>query len=163
MPMRLEGSCRCGAVRFSAESSAPCPYQLCYCAACRKSGGAGYAINLLADAGTLSVTGTAHVKVYRAIIHSDPYNGAEGPCRRHFCERCGSMLWIHDPDWPDLLHPFASAIDTPLPTPPSRTHIMLDFKAPWVEPDIGEGDATYDRYPELSIEEWHKGKGVWLI
>jgi hypothetical protein len=160
--MTLEGSCRCGAVSYAVESSAPYPYQLCYCTACRKSGGAGYAINLLADAATLRVEGRSSVGVFRAVIDSEPYSGAEGGCRRHFCRDCGSMLWIHDPDWPDLLHPFASSVDTDLPAPPARVHLMLDFKAPWVEPDIGPDDQTFPRYPEQSIEDWHKSRGLWI-
>ncbi len=43
--------------------------------------------------------------------------------RRHFCKKCGSALWLWDPGWPELVHPFASAIDTDLPVPPERTHI----------------------------------------
>ena len=75
---------------------------------------------------------------------------------------CGSALWLFDPTWPDLIHPFASAIDTPLPTPPSRTHIMLRFKANWVQPDIGPDDQVFDGYPEMSIEEWHRARQLWL-
>ena len=37
MPMRLEGSCRCGAISFSVDSHTPYPYQRCYCSICRKS------------------------------------------------------------------------------------------------------------------------------
>jgi len=48
MPMRLEGSCRCGAISFSVDSHTPYPYQRCYCSICRKSaGGGGYAINIM--------------------------------------------------------------------------------------------------------------------
>ena len=47
-PMRLEGSCRCGAISFSVDSHTPYPYQRCYCSICRKSaGGGGYAINIM--------------------------------------------------------------------------------------------------------------------
>ena len=54
---RLDGSCHCGAVRFSVSSHTPHPYQLCYCTICRKTaGGGGYAINLMAVAGTLEIT-----------------------------------------------------------------------------------------------------------
>ena len=52
MPMRLEGSCRCGAISFSVNSHTPYPYQRCYCSICRKSaGGGGYAINIMGLAG----------------------------------------------------------------------------------------------------------------
>jgi hypothetical protein len=58
MPMRLEGSCRCGAISFSVDSHTPYPYQRCYCSICRKSaGGGGYAINIIGLADTLKVKG----------------------------------------------------------------------------------------------------------
>src|SRR5262245_54401568 len=48
--MRLEGSCRCGAISFSVDSHTPYPYQRCYCSICRKSaGGGGYAISIMVD------------------------------------------------------------------------------------------------------------------
>jgi len=60
MPMRLEGSCRCGAVSFSVDSHTPYPYQRCYCSICRKSaGGGGYAINIMGVADTLKVKGNS--------------------------------------------------------------------------------------------------------
>ena len=56
--MRLEGSCQCGAVRFSVTAYAPVPYLRCYCSVCRKTaGGGGFAVNLGAKADTLRVAG----------------------------------------------------------------------------------------------------------
>jgi hypothetical protein len=56
MPMRLKGTCRCGAISFSVDSHTPYPYQRCYCSICRKSaGGGGYAINIMGLADTLKV------------------------------------------------------------------------------------------------------------
>ena len=64
--MRLEGSCHCGAVRFSLNSRTPVPYMRCYCSICRKTGGGGgYAINLGGDAATLEVAGKEHLTVYQ--------------------------------------------------------------------------------------------------
>src|SRR3546814_8491839 len=113
MPAKLDGSCRCGAVRFSANSHTPVPYQLCYCSICHKQqGGGGYAINLGADARSLMIEGEEHLGLYRARIEE----GEHPTCRlssgeRHFCRLCGSALWLYDPSWPELVHPFASAID----------------------------------------------------
>jgi hypothetical protein len=28
---------------------------------------------------------------------------------RRFCKYCGSCLWVYAPDYPDLMHPFASS------------------------------------------------------
>ena len=162
MPLLMTGSCRCGAVRFEVASHAPVPYQLCYCSICRKQqGGGGYAINLSAIAGTLKVEGEEELGLYRAEIEE------EGHCRtssgeRRFCRACGSALWLFDPSWPELIHPFASAIDTDLPPAPERVHLMLKYKASWVEPDIRPGDAAFDLYPKESIESWHKSRGLWV-
>jgi len=159
MPMRLEGSCRCGAVSFALDSHTPYPYQRCYCSICRKSagGGSGYAINIMGDAATLSVQGRRALRAWHA-----PIDGTLGSAARHFCRRCGTPLWVSDEQWPELVHPFASAIDTALPTPPANVHLLLRDKAAWVEPHIAAGDDCFDGYPALSIEDWHKQHGLWV-
>jgi hypothetical protein len=158
---KLEGSCHCGAVRFTVVSHTPEPYQHCYCSICRKTqGGGGYAINIMGEADTLKVAGAEHVKVYQArgtASHGD----APGPARRHFCMHCASYLYITDPRDPKLVHPFASAIDTALPVPPERTHVMLHDKAAWVEVMDTPEDMLYGGYPDLSIEEWHRRNGLY--
>ena len=164
MPTKLDGSCRCGAVRFSVTSHTPVPYQLCYCSICRKQqGGGGYAINLGADATSLTVEGEEQLGLYRARIEDDEHPTCKlSSGERRFCRECGSALWLFDPDWPELVHPFASAIDSELPPPPSRVHLMLKYKAGWVEPAIGPDDALFDLYPEKSIEDWHQDEGAWV-
>ncbi len=164
MPMQLAGSCRCGAVAFSVQSHTPAPYQLCYCSICRKqAGGGGYAINLGADARTLEIKGKDAIGIFRARIHDDEHSKATTSSgERNFCTKCGTALWLFDPTWADLVHPFASAIDSDLPKPPSRVHLMLKYKASWVEPDIRAGDTAYDLYPELSIADWHRQHGMWV-
>jgi hypothetical protein len=160
--MRLEGSCHCGAVRFTVESQHPYPFNLCYCSICRKTAGAGgFAINLSGDAGTLDVEGAEHIRTYRALMH-DAESGEESPssAERKFCGKCGSALWVWDPHWPELLHPHASAIDTPLPVPPEHTHLMLGSKASWLEPWIRASDKTFDGYPDESIAAWHQRLGL---
>lgn len=154
--MRIEGSCHCGAVRFSAEAYAPVPYLRCYCSICRKTaGGGGYAINLGARAKSLKVTGEEHITMFRARI-----DGEESTAERRFCKRCGSALWVYDPTWPDLVHPFASAIDTRLPEPPEQVHMMLGSKADWVRVDVRPGEAQFEAYPDQSLEDWHRAHGL---
>ena len=76
--MLLEGSCRCGAVRFRVESPEPYPFMLCYCSICRKTaGGGGYAINLGALSDALEVEGEKNVSVYQA--HRDGKMSAARP------------------------------------------------------------------------------------
>ena len=121
--MKLEGSCHCGAVKFTVASHTPYPYMRCYCSICRKTaGGGGYAINIMGDARSRSPCAAASSSAcYRARIRDKA--GARGtlsPARRHFCAKCGSALWVWDPRWPEWVYPFASAIDTPLPKPPEE-------------------------------------------
>lgn len=162
--MRIEGSCYCGAVRYSAVSRTPYPYMRCYCSICRKTaGGGGYAINIMAEADTLEV---ADAEGRLAFHHGgvddpeQPGQTRESPGRRYFCNACGSALWVADPRWPQWIYPFASAIDSPLPVPPESVHIMLDFKAPWVEVPEGRGHRHFRRYPDEAIVEWHRRHGL---
>lgn len=160
--MQLKGSCHCGQVGFRLESAHPYPFNLCYCSICRKTaGGGGYAINLGGEFETFEVTGEEHTSVYQAMV-TDPDSGArvKSPAQRHFCHVCGSALWAWDPRWPELVHPFASAIDTELPVPPERTHLMLASRASWVEVPAGPNDRHFDAYPDESIAEWHERLGL---
>jgi hypothetical protein len=159
--MHLKGSCHCQSVRFELDSKHPYPFNLCYCSICRKTaGGGGFAINLSGDFRSMRIEGNEHVRVYQARIEGEDGALEQSPAKRHFCGSCGSALWLWDPRWAELVHPFASAIDTPLPIPPERTHLMVGSKASWVEPVIGTDDQCFDEYPEESIEQWHKRLGV---
>ncbi len=154
--MKLVGSCHCQAVRFSVESHEPVPFMRCYCGICRKTAGSGgYAINLAADHGTLKIEGVENLTVYCAKFE----DGSISSGQRNFCKLCGAALWLWDPDWPELVHPQAGAIDTELPKPPSSTHIMLGSKTNWVQPCVKLGDAEFDAYPEESLAEWHQRHG----
>lgn len=155
--MKLEGSCHCRAVTFTLESGEPCPYMRCYCSICRKTaGGGGYSINLGGDASSLKVDGEEHVTVYQAKITDADGNVTTSPAERRFCRHCGSFLWAWDPRWPELVHPFASAIDTDLPAAPEHNHIMLNYKPGWVPVEKGPDDGSFDEYPEESLAEWHR-------
>lgn len=154
--MHLEGSCHCGAVRFSLESYAPVPYMRCYCSICRKTAGAGgFAINLGGRADTLKVEGEDAITVFHATV-----DGRQSEGERRFCSRCGTALWLWDPRWPDLVHPLAGAIDTPLPSPPETVHIMLDSKPTWVRVDGADSDQQHGHYPSESLEGWHRRHGL---
>ncbi len=154
----MEGSCHCGGVRFRLDSPHPYPFNLCYCSICRKTqGGGGYAINLSADAASLAVEGRENVSVYRARLDRQ---GEPSPGERTFCRLCGSVLWLWDPRWPELIHPFASAIDSELPIPPERTHLMVGSKASWVPVRADPDDRSFDAYPDETIAEWHSRLGL---
>lgn len=159
--MQLHGSCQCGGVRFSLRSAHPVPYQRCYCSICRKTaGGGGYAINIAGDARTLTVEGRAQVAIYHAHLRGPDGRDDISTAERTFCRICGTALWLFSPEWPDLIHPLASAIDTALPEPPSVTHIMLAYRPAWVRLDRKPGDLSFDEYPDQSIADWHRRHGL---
>ena len=85
MTIKLEGSCRCGAVKFTMQSHTPHPYQLCYCSICRKTaGGGGFAINLMGTTESVSIRGKKSLRIYRAEIdEGGTCNLSTG--QRHFC------------------------------------------------------------------------------
>ena len=161
--MRLQGSCHCGAVRFELDCPHPYPFNLCYCSICAKTNGSGgFGINIGGRYDTLKIlSGESNISVYRAMM-TDAKSGeqAPGPAERHFCKTCSSGLWLWDPRWPELVHPFAAAIDSDLPTPPRRTHMMMGSKAAWVSPFIRRGDMAFDEYPHESLAEWHRRHGL---
>jgi hypothetical protein len=160
--MKLKGSCHCGAVKFSLDSHTPQPFMRCYCSICRKTaGGGGYAINIMGIAQTLKVTGAKSVSVYRVRSkNKGSKRGTLSSAHRHFCARCASALWVSDPQWPEWVYPFASAIDTPLPKPTRDVELMLNYAAPWADIPKGRAHKHYLEYPKESIAGWHKKHGV---
>ena len=81
---------------------------------------------------------------------------------RRFCLECGSALWLFDPRWPELIHPHASAIDTPLAEAAEVVEAALDYVA-------GRGSTcraaratcSSGQWPEESLEDWHKRHRLW--
>jgi hypothetical protein len=162
--MKLEGSCYCGKVKFRCISHTPYPYMRCYCSICRKAdGGGGYAINIMAQYNSLKIDGEEHINSFHPRIDDpdQPGKTRESSGKRYFCTQCGTALWGYDERWSEWFYPYASCIDTPLPAPPETTHIMLEFKAPWVEPEINKNDKQFARYPDQSIEAWHRKHGLY--
>ena len=169
--MRLEGSCHCGAVKFSAPCHTPNPYLRCYCGICRKTaGGGGYAINIKAEYDGLEITGEEHIGTYQAWMNPERTERSEGVHK--FCRECGTALWVWDPRWPDMFHPHASCVDTPLPTPPETHHFLIEFAPTWVGVPAPSDHDHVHRVADLpmetiieqmeSIDDWHKNRHLWV-
>jgi len=160
--MLLKGSCHCRAVTFSVEAMSPAPFMHCHCSICRKTAGSGgYAINLGAHADSLKVEGREHLRVYNAVLREEGQPDQRSPAGRHFCGECGSALWLWDPRWPELVHPHASAIDTPLPKAPEVVEAALDFVPAWVDVPKSRGHVHCATWPAESLEQWHKRHRLW--
>ena len=148
-------------MRFTLESDSPVPFMHCHCTICVKTAGSGgYAINLGGDAASLKVTGSKNVTRFHALIREPGQRAKRSPAWRHFCKKCGSPLWLWDPRWPELIHPHASAIDTPLPKPPEVVEAALEGIPEWIDVPTGAGHARCNTWPEQSLREWHERHGL---
>jgi len=156
--MQLEGSCQCGKVRFCVDSETPYPFMYCYCSICRKTTGGIVGCNIMGMRDTLDVKGKKHLQRYHARLYRTGKKPKRSKGERWFCKRCGTHLYLLDDRWPEGVWPNAGAIDTPLPIPPERIHIMLGSKPEWV-PIVAPGP-QHAEYPELSIAEWHARHGL---
>jgi hypothetical protein len=152
--MKLEGSCQCEKVKFTVDSHTPYPYMICYCSICRKVAGGLGACNIMGERKSLRVRGRNNIRSYHATIREKGKRPIKSSATRWFCERCGTHLYLLDDEWPDGVWPNAAAIDTPLPVPPKRVQIMVQYKPKWVP--LVPGAKKLRRYPELSIADWHK-------
>ncbi|KAJ7575554.1 Mss4-like protein [Mycena floridula] len=163
MPVELKGSCHCGAVRFTVQSSTAVPYQLCCCSICRKVGGNGGSINLGGHSNSLKILqGKEHISIYKAVLNRDTPEESFAISERNFCSKCSSMLWLYHKNWPELIHPFSSAIDSPeLVAPEKMVCIKMNSKPDHVRLPEGPKD-LYDDYGVNSLEEWHKKNGLYV-
>lgn len=160
--MKLDGSCHCGAVSYSVTSRTPYPFNRCHCSKCRKTGGSGFTVNIMADAETLKLEGSENITVYRsASNHRGAYEAdGLGYSRKHFCRVCGSPLYIFNPEYPQWIYPCATSVDTELPAPPAVTNLMLGYKPSWVAVSDGPEDKHFEFYPDEGIEDWHRRRGL---
>ena len=71
------------------------------------------------------------------------------------------MLWLWDKTWPQLIHPFASAIDTELKVPEKMVCVLANSKPAWVRWPEGE-KSVHNVYGEDSLEGWHKKNGEFV-
>ena len=92
---------------------------------------------------------------YRAIADRGTAQENVVSSERSFCSNCGTMLWLYDASWPELVHPFASCIDTDLVPPDEMVCVKANSKPAWVRWPEGKKQIHED-YGKDSIEGWHK-------
>jgi hypothetical protein len=98
---------------------------------------------------------------YTAIKDRGTENEELCSSERNFCSNCSTMLWLWDHHWPELIHPFASAIDTELPAPDEMVCVLANSKPNWARWPEGK-KSIHDVYGDDSIEGWHKKHGLYI-
>ncbi|OWZ41110.1 hypothetical protein C343_05067 [Cryptococcus neoformans C23] len=168
MPILLEGTCHCKAVKYTVQSNTPVPFQLCQCSICCKVGGYMGSVNMMGNTKTLNIIrGKDKIKVYVAALEFDENDKPTkmGTSKRSFCTECSSMLWNYHDEFPDWIYPFASSIDKPNPLPSipeSASLICIKRDSCPEHVPVPAGAKVYDDYgPGNSIEGWHKENKRW--
>ena len=124
----LTGGCMCGGVRF--EVSEPLPGALyCHCKRCQRRTGTGFSVTALANPGSYrTVSGEDLVRLWAP---------PDGGWVKAFCGECGSQLFTHDPENPDMVGVRMGALDEDPGIRPS-VHQFTPFAASWAPvPDDG--------------------------
>lgn len=81
--MRLEGSCLCGQVRYTADGQAQRFYH-CHCSRCRKATGTGHASNIFVKGSLTWEAGEDHIVSFK-VPEAERFTNT-------FCGRCGARL-----------------------------------------------------------------------
>ena len=126
-PSTAQGSCLCGAVRFTA--ALPSKWVAhCHCTYCRRAHGAPFVTwaGFADDQVTLDDAAS--------LLHW--YESSKGAMRGS-CSRCGTPMLFKSERWPGELHIARSLIEGALDKEPSA-HVFFETHVPWlsIEDDL---------------------------
>ena len=122
-----EGSCLCGAVRFTA--ALPSKWVAhCHCTYCRRAHGAPFVTWAGFPDDQVTLDDAA------SLLHW--YESSKGAMRGS-CSRCGTPMLFKSERWPGELHIARSLIEGPLDKDPSA-HVFFETHVPWlsIEDDL---------------------------
>jgi len=131
----LNGSCLCGALRYSITGE-PSRFYHCHCSRCRKATGTGHATNVFLDNGAIIWTGDQGlIKKYK-VPEAERFT-------RTFCSQCGGPLPAAIPEMNLVFVPAGTLDDEPNIKPQAR--IFVDSRTNWS--CSGDGVPCFDTYP----------------
>lgn len=125
--MKINGSCHCGKVTFSAEVN-PSSVSVCHCTDCQVLSGSPYRASVPAPVGQVSLAGETRTYVKVA------QNGSRRA--QVFCPECGTPLYATAADKPEILMLRLGCIAQRRELAPGR-QIWRQSALPWVD-RIGE-------------------------
>jgi len=128
------GACLCGRIRYE-YSGRFGTLTYCHCRLCRKAQGTAFATNVPIEVAKLHIIqGEELLKAYE----SSPGK------KRVFCSVCGSPMFSHRDDNPDVLRLRIGTLDTPIDFKPMM-HFFAASKAEWY--DIHDDLPQFDERP----------------
>ena len=119
----LQGSCLCGAVRYSVTAAITFA-ENCHCAMCRKAHGAAFSTNAAVPTNSVEISGEDFLSEFASSKNR----------RKLFCSKCGSQLFIRRTNAPEVTVITLGTLDQD-PLVRASRHVFVGSKAPWHEID----------------------------
>lgn len=119
--INAQGGCLCGSIRFAA-SAPPGRLTICHCTFCQRATGSAYMVEPIFAAADISVISGAP----KSYTHISTGSGKE--VHVHFCDACGTKLFLTFERFSDAVGVYAGAFDDPNwfdVTPNNSKHIFL--------------------------------------
>jgi hypothetical protein len=101
-----EGGCLCGATRYAAKSQ-PIRVTICHCRFCQRATGSAYLVEPIFGKSDIDVI-SGRPKIYR---HRSEGSGKMVDV--HFCDNCGTKLFLTFERFPDVVGVYAGTFDDP--------------------------------------------------
>ncbi len=124
MREQIEGTCRCGAVRYRLATGTMPPVYCCHCRVCQTWSGSAFTEQAVIAEAQIEVTAGA-VEIYESVTAS----GATSTQR--LCGLCHTRLWNTNSARPGLAVVRAGTLDASETLVP-RAHIWVKRKQPWI-------------------------------
>lgn len=102
----ITGKCLCGAVAYEL-TDRPARTTICYCRFCQRATGGAQMILPVAPLSSFAVTKGAT----RTYAHVSEGSGKK--LHIHFCEDCGTKLYVTFERWPDMVGLYSGTLDDP--------------------------------------------------
>lgn len=116
-----DGGCLCGELRYQVKSP-PSGVTVCHCRFCQKTTGGAYLVEPFFDKSEFSLT-EGNAKVYEHLSE-----GSGKQVYIHFCDNCGTALFLTFERFPDDVGIYGGTFDDPnwyARTPENSKHIFL--------------------------------------
>ena len=133
----VKGGCLCGKVRFEFDGDIK-EIVMCHCSQCRQAQGGAFATNSPVDSRKLQFSGQDFIKEF---VESDNNKV------RAFCENCGSPLYSHLKNLPDIKRLRVGTIESSFSCE-NKYHIFTASKASWY--------SISDNYPQFEERKTSK-------
>lgn len=128
MPIRFEGGCTCGAIRYESSTDPELSFH-CQCRQCQRASGTGHASLLAVPADALTIRG--------ALRFHDQKADSGNTSSRGFCPACGNPIVNRSSGYPQIRFIHAASLDEPGQFEPAKLAWSANAQ-PWdyVDPDL---------------------------